>query len=475
LEVKILSKLALILVLVVPMVGSAGARERKLPVKAYIQSAKIEVIGYAETKEKARIELAQAMLDSLFLYYGPHSEAYYWYSQIKWDLSKEKADLTERLAVVREAVALADSLKWTCGNKEIKKDYRKDCDKLDEQMDSIRVAEWRDYYNTGHRQMREIEDLKQAMLVTSDSLLLEDSRRRMEAFVDSAESNMEIAVTIDSADARPYIGLATISERTGNFESAIEYLKAALPNAEDRYQIVISIAYDYIQADDYDGAIPYFREYVDSMTNMEQVMQDPTNRAAVISNAHNLAICYNNAKEYDEAYGIFNRILAFDPEDTDALVGAARYQQHRGREAGDSARLAEEGGGDAVASDWRNVRDQRFDSARVFLKQAFEVTNDDCGIAAEYGLMAAILQNYEEAKPAFARATELCPDDVDNWVSLGDCNIALQDFEGSAAAYEKVVELDPTSKAVWERLADLYRQLGNSTRRAEILEKLENM
>jgi len=473
--VKILCKLALVLVLGSLAVGSVGAKQRKLRPGTYISSAKIEIIGYAETKEKARIELAQALLDSLFLYYGPHSEAYYWYSQIKWDLSQEKADLKERLAVVRQAVALADSLKWSCGNKKIDKDYRKDCEKFDEQMDSIRVAEWRDYYNTGHRQMKEIEDLKQAILVTSDSVLLEDSRRRLEAFVDSAQSNMEIAVAIDSVDARPFIGLATISERMGNFEKAIEYLKAALPHAEDRYQIVISIAYDYIQADDYDGAIPYFREYVDSMTSMEQVMQDPTNRAAVISTAQNLAICYNNAKEYDKAYGIFNLILSFDPEDTGALVGSARYQQHRGREAGDSARVAGEGGGETAANDWRNVRDQRFDSARVLLKQVFEIMNDDCGIAAEYGLMAAILQRYEEAKPAFARASELCPDDVDNWVSLGDCNIALQDFAGAAAAYEKVVELDPTSKAVWERLADLYRELRNPTRRAEILKKLESM
>jgi tetratricopeptide (TPR) repeat protein len=211
------------------------------------------------------------------------------------------------------------------------------------------------------------------------------------------------------------------------------------------------------------------------MMSFEDVMQDPSNRAAVIANAQNLAICYNNAKDFKEANGIFTRILSFDPEDIDALVGSARYQQHLGRQAGDSARVARESGSEKGASDWHAVRDQHFDSARVLLKQAYEIKNDNCGLAAEYGLMAAILQRYDEAKPAFVRATELCPDDVDHWISLGDCNLTLQDFPDAAASYEKVIEFDPNNKAVLERLADLYLELKNPTRRAEIQKKLDSM
>ena len=473
---KAMLRLTVVIALIMLLVGSVAAEKaRKLPAKAYIQSAKIEILGYGESKEEARIQLAQAMLDSLFMYWGPHSEGYYWYSQIKWDLAGEKANLKERLPLVAQAIAFADSLAWTCTNAEIKKDYRKDCEKLDEQMDSIRVAQWRDYYNDGVAQITEVEQQMEAVKVETDSAALAYYQTRLDAITDSCQDNMAIAIVINSADVKPYIGLATINERTGKFDRAIEYLKRALPLAADRNQILTSIAYDYIQMNDYCASIPWFREYIDSMTGMAEVIQDPTNREAVISTMQNLAICYNNCKEYDSAYAMFGRILEFKPDDVAALVGAARYQQHRGRQAGDSSRVSREGGNDAASKNWQDIRDKRFDTARVYLKQAFELSADDAAVASEYGLMAAILQKYEEAKIAFTRATQLAPQEVDYWVSLGDCNLTLRDWPGAAEAYEKVVEFRPDDKAVWERLADLYEASGNRTRRAEVLEKLKTM
>jgi len=473
--VKFFARMVLIAVLASIVVGPATAKERRLPAKAYISSAKIEIIGYADKKEQARIELAQALLDSLFLYYGPHTDGYYWYSQIKWDLSKEKANLKERLPLVKEAVAYADSLKWACGNKDVDRKNREKCEILDEQMDSIRVVQWRDYFNDGIEQIKEVEEQMEAVKVETDSTALAFYRTRLDAIIDSCMDNMAIATVIDSTDSRPFVGLATINEKTGRFKPAIEYLKRALPYAEDRYQLLTSIAYDYVQDNDYCASIPWFREFVDSMTIMPQVMENPTNRAAVIGTAQNLAICYNNCKEFDNANWVFKLILSFDPQDATALIGAARYQQHRGREAGDSARTLREAGNEAASKNWQAVRDQRFDSARVMLQKSFELENNNCNVAAEYGLMSAILQRYDEAKVAFTRATELCPGDVDHWVSLGDCDLQLKDWSGAATAYERVVELKPDNKAVWERLGDLYQQLGDNAKRAEILKKLEKM
>jgi tetratricopeptide (TPR) repeat protein len=474
-EVKIFVRTVLAAVLAAILINPVIAKDRKLPAKAYISSAKIEIIGYAEKKETERIEMAQALLDSLFLYYGPHSDGYYWYSQIKWDLAKEKADLKERLPLVKAAVVYADSLKWACGNKDVNKKNREKCESVDEQMDSIRVAEWREYFNAGVQQIDEVTELMETVKVESDSSALAFYQSRLDALIDTCQDNMGLAVVIDSTDPKPFIGLATINEKTGKFKPAIEYLKRALPLAADRSALLISIAYDYIQDADYCAAIPWFREYVDSMTIMPQVMEDPTNRASVIGTAQNLAICYNNCKEYDNALGVFKLILSFDPQDAAALIGVARYQQQQGREAGDSARTQREAGNEAASKNWQAVRDQRFDSARVMLQQAFELENDKCDIAADYGLMAAILQKYDDAKVAFLRATELCPGDVEHWVSLGDCDLQLKDWSGAVVAYERVVELNPDNKAVWERLGDLYQQLGNTEKRAEILKKLEKM
>ena len=315
----------------------------------------------------------------------------------------------------------------------------------------------------------------EAVKVETDSSALAFYQTRLDALVDSCQDNMSLAVVIDSTDAKPFIGLASVSEKIGDFKKAIEYLKRALPKAENRTQILAEIAYDFIQENDYCSAIPWFREYVDSMTISEPVMQDPKKRAAVLSTAHNLAICYNNCKEFDSAYGIFQRIISFDPEDVQALVGAGRFHQHKGRQASDSARTYRKQEDEAADQSWNKVRDARFDSAIVYLKQAFEFKNDDADIAAEYGLMAAIRQNYEDARVAFGRACELKTDDADNWISLGDCCLSLHDWTCSVEAYEHVVELQPNNKSVWERLADLYQQLGDETRRAEILKKLDTM
>ena len=89
--------------------------------------------------------------------------------------------------------------------------------------------------------------------------------------------------------------------------------------------------------------------------------------------------------------------------------------------------------------------------------------------------MKAILQKFDEARVGFARAAELQPDVEDYWISLGDCELSLKKWPEAAAAYEKVVVLTPNNKAVWERLGDLYQEIGNKARRAEILKMLEDM
>jgi len=203
-------------------------------------------------------------------------------------------------------------------------------------------------------------------------------------------------------------------------------------------------------------------------------MQDLGNREAVIGTAHNLASCYNNCKQYESGYAVFHQILSFDSTDVKALQGIGRYQQHRGREASDSASAYRETD-EAASTAWQETRAMRFDSSIVFLAQAFELSPDDGDLAAEYALMLAIRQRFEEAKVGFTRACELKPSEVDYWISLGDCLLQLHEWEAATEAYEHVVELKPDNKTVWERLSDLYQQLGNEPRRAEILEKLKTM
>jgi tetratricopeptide (TPR) repeat protein len=472
---KLLLKSAMVVALVFCIVGSPSAKDRVLPAKAYISSAKIEILGYGSTKEKVRIETAIGMLDSLFMHYGPHSEGYFWYSQIQWDLAAEEGDLKLRLPFVNKAVVYADSLRASCSNKDIKKNYRKDCESLSEEMDSIKVVQWREYYNAGVAQLAAIKESLEAVKVVTDSAEQAWYKTNLDALVDSCQSNMALCIAIDSTDGRPYIGLATIFERTEDYSKAVEYLEEAAAKSPDREQIVISIAYDYIQMNEFCRAIPWFQEYIDTMTTDDEVMQDPERRASVLGNAHNLAICLNNCKEYERASEVYQQILSYDPEDFEAYAGVGRYFRQLGRDAADSSRVAQEAGNTAKRDEWMAMRDVQFDSSRVYLGKAFEFNPDDAGLAAEWALMEAILQNYAAAKIGFARAAELDPGEVDYWISLGDCNLSLKEWAGAAEAYEHVVELQPNKKNVWEQLEALYQQMGNAKRRAEVQAKLKTM
>lgn len=469
---KIVYKFALALLLVGITVGSAIAKIGK-PANAYLSSAKIAIVE--SERDPEMLPLAQSMLDSLLIYHGPHSEAYYWYSQIGWDLSNAQADLKEKLPFVKKAIIYADSLKWTCDNKDIKKKNRKKCAKFDEQMDSILVDQWRHYYNEGVKQISEVEELMETVKVETDSASLVFYQTRLDALIDSCQDNMGLAIVIDSTDGKPYIGLASVNEKVDNFKAAIVFLKKALPISDNRTQLLVEVAYDYIRDDDYCGAIPWFQEYVDSMVVDEAVMQDIKKQADVISTAHNLASCYNNCKEFDNGYVTFQRILEIDPTNIKALLGASRYHQHVGRKASDSARVYRDKEDEAGTKIWNDARNVRFDSSIVYLAQGFEVNQDDADLAAEYGLMLAIRERYADARLAFARAAELDPAEVDYWTSLGDCCLSLHEWQCAADAYEKVVELKPENKAVLEHLADLHQQLGNETRRAEINKKLKSM
>jgi hypothetical protein len=70
---------------------------RKLPRKAYIQSAKIEILS----GDTARMHTAVAMLDSLVMHYGPDPEAYYWMTKILVDFSEKRAGLDAKTETIK--------------------------------------------------------------------------------------------------------------------------------------------------------------------------------------------------------------------------------------------------------------------------------------------------------------------------------------------------------------------------------------
>ncbi len=460
---RILGKLLLIALIVMLVYGSVEAVKK--PDKAYITAAKIEIIS----GDLERYQNAIALLDTLFMYYGPYAEGLYWMSQIMVDYIERTADLKVKTKYVERMVAYIDSLHMCCENKELKKKNRKDCNKHIKKADSTLVKYWREFYNYGVEQVNEITEVSEDMKKETDSSALAYYERRLESLIDSCKDNMAMAIMVDSTAPQPYVGLATVFEKKGEYATSNEWLVRALEKSADRSMLLLQIAYNYIRMNAYCDAIPFFREYVDS------VPLTPENQKQLLVELNNLSICYNNCKQYDSASAIFQRILQIDPNNTKAMASIGRFHNQMARFASDSASHYQSLDDKEGVKHWREEQNAQFDSALVYFKHAFELEPDNTEYAEEYAIVCYIRSNFGDAITGFARLTELQPDNADNWTSLGDCHLNLQQFKEATAAYEKVIELEPDNRQVLEHLKDLYFETRQPEKRKEIEKKLQSL
>lgn len=457
---KLLSKIALVLVLTIFMAGSAlaGKKARKLPVGAYIKAAKIEILS----GELKRYNNAISYLDSLFLNYGPHAEGLSLMSSIYVDYIDKTPGPTKKMPYVEKLVAYVDSLHGTCDNKEIKSKYKKNCDKFAEKADSTKVKFWRQFYNAGIEQLTYLQGLAKDLESTTDSAVIAFTENSFQVNIDSCIANMELAILLDEYNTDPYIAVGNAYEYKKDFREAVKWLSKGLEKAEDKSTLLTSIAYDYIRINEYCEAIPYFKEYTDL---------NPTDTSTLF----NLSICYTNCKQHDNAYDVYNKILVLNPEHYDVLANVGNYYNQRARYASDSARTYRTAGNKDKDKEFMDLNGQMFDSSSFYFKKLFEIYPDSIFAAEQYAIVNAIVGKYDIASIGFEKLTKLDPGNKENWTYLGDCYLNLKDFKKAIPPYEKVVELDPTDKETMERLRDLYSEVGDTAKRTAIDKKISEL
>ncbi|MBD3257025.1 tetratricopeptide repeat protein [candidate division GN15 bacterium] len=440
---------------------SPAFAKRAKPVGAYISSAKIAIVD-------GRPAEGIVMLDSLLEAYGPHAEAYYWRSLIEIDLMEASADLEEKKTHVELLVSYSDSLHSTCGNKDIKKKYRDDCDEFMTEIDSLESYYWKVFYNDGVTQIQEVRETVPQLQAATDSAEIDYFQNRLDAKIDSCIDNMQLAILIDPADARTYTGISSAYETMGEYETATEWLNRALPHATDSTVLLQKIAYNYISMNQYCDAITPFDGYVNQILRDEAVLEDPNNKSAILGTMYNLSVCLNNCGQFDSAYTVLTRMYEIDSTNIDVLIGRARYHNQMARYANDSANYYSGINEPEKKAEWTEKKNEQFETAFGYLQDAFNQAPDSAAIAGEFALTAALLQKFEQAAQGFEVVTAKDPNDADSWTSLGDCYIALKEWQKAADAYEHTIELQPDNESVMDQLVLLYEELGNDARKAEI-------
>ncbi len=443
----------LVLGLLVLMVGPATAKEpRKLPASAYIKSAKIHILS----GDPVRYLEAAAMLDSLFMHYGPYAEGLFWMAQMAVDGIETSSSPMDKSPYVMAVVAYRDSLHMCCENEDIKDRYRKGCDGFTELLDSIAAKYWVEFYNAGIEQMNKIADYNDENQGLDDSSMIAFNKEGIAANFDSCVANMQLAIAFDATDPRTYIGIGSAYQGQEMFDEAIEWKKMGLEMLPDssKPDMRLSIAYDYINSERYDEATPFLASYVDAKPDD-------------LANRYNLTICLNNIGQYDSAMVVFKSIIAVDSMHVNALSGTGRYYNEMGRWAADSTKRYEAAGDTEQADKWQAHRSAMFDSARVYFGRTFEIDPTDAFNTDMFALSSAIAGHFDDAARGYEQMSRLEPDNSDHWLNLGDCYIGLKEFEKSIAAYEKVVELNPDNRTIWEQLANLYQNQGMKAKEAE--------
>ncbi|MCK4632056.1 MAG: tetratricopeptide repeat protein [candidate division Zixibacteria bacterium] len=433
---KNITKHILLATLIVAVVAVSISHGRKLPVGTYISSVKIEIIS----GEVERYNLAIAYLDSLAMHYGPHAEALNLRAQIEVDLIEKTSSPQEKAPHVEIMVAYFDSLKACCDNKEIKKKYRKNCDKYVQTADSIKVKYWREFYNAGIEQLGVVKDAIEERDLESDSASIAFMNESIEANTDSCIANMKISIIIDNTDYRSFVAVGSVYAQKNDVVASTEWLSKGLEKTDDRASLLLQIAYNHINLTDYEAAIPFLKEYV------ELTPDD-------IVNMSNLAACYNNTKQYDAAAETYKQVIAADPTNANALVNIGQYFNQMASNASAQASKTEE---ETAKTEILAQKESHFDSSVVYFKLAVEAQPENADAVEQYAVISALREDYAAAAEGFEKLVVLKPGNPDFFASLGDCYLYQKNYKKSAEAYEKVVEIEPTNLPIWQNLQDLY-------------------
>lgn len=442
--------LLLLISLLLTGAGSAEAQKaRKLPAGSYVSTAKIEILS----GDSARYAYALAMLDSLFMNYGPHCEGLFWAGQIYVDYYQKASTNEGRLLWAKRMIAYRDTLKECCANDAVDRKFKKDCERNVAKSDSTLVQFWQERYNAGVEQLNQLIDIDSILKVELDSFVIADQKRTQAALRDSVRVNMRLAIMLDESDERPWIGLANAADLEGLTDSSNSYLASAIQAVDDSAKpaLLLRVGYNYASSGKFCEAVPYLRDYMaghqtDTLT------------------AENLAICYSNCKMFDSAVAVYRRILAQAPENLAAHRGMASHFQDAGRALTDSVRIAEESKNETARKKFIDQRFIYFDSARHHSKLVFDRDSSDVNTAEAYALYSYLVDKNDEALRGYERASVLDASRVENWKAMGDIYFTNKKFEKAASAYEKALELESGNKGIMERLSFLYGELKQSAK-----------
>jgi tetratricopeptide (TPR) repeat protein len=420
---------------------------RKGPIKdakALITQTKIEMRA-----NPPRYDEAMDLLDTVLATSGPIPEAYFIRSTILGEFANKAYDLNKKIEFLAKMSANHDSLVLSCDSKDVKKKYKKECDKFIPITDSIATFYWKDSYNSGVRFVSKMDSelLPNIKNATDDSTKAE-AKAALKAAVDSSILHFRAAIATDPTDYRAYEGAGIAFDRQKMYDSSAAWFIKAMEIVPDSIGIIQNIAYAYIQKPDWDNSIKYFKKLL-------EIAPDD------FSTLMNVAICYNNLQMFDSALAYNKRAVIVDPENAIVNFDLGQYYLHESQVNSEEIRTAQSNGENEKAKQLMKTRDAMLDSSATYFAKGLQTDPENTIALEQYSVIMLIIGQFDKAEVGFKKLSELEPSIKDHWINLGDTYIRLAKFDDAIMAFEKGVEIDPGDSEIWKILGDLYESAGS--------------
>jgi len=279
-----------------------------------------------------------------------------------------------------------------------------------------------------------------------------------------ALSDLVICKQIDPTNVNIFILEGLIYGELGDKEASSAAYKKAVEIDPQNPEPYFRIGMSYFEKKNYDTALVYFEKSVTMFATghenskkivFQNVEFDKTLAQEIFS--------LSNAKKNDELDKVVKLKLGFD----NGLAAQARNIEKFVRTMDGLSRAY-------YYTGITYYNGQKDTLALNNLSAALDLNPNDLDALFFSGEILIKHQKWTEAQARFEKVTSIKDDDIVAWFYVGVCLMQLKDYKKAISVYEdKVLKYDPKNLDAFTNLAICYRELGDTKKAMEYLQKKE--
>ncbi|NOR16000.1 MAG: tetratricopeptide repeat protein [Candidatus Aminicenantes bacterium] len=282
----------------------------------------------------------------------------------------------------------------------------------------------------------------------------------------AAASSYNKVIELDPNRDGAYLGLGKVYTNMRKWAEAIGPLERAVQMNQDHIAAYALIGKAYKEQRIFDKATEAYEKYLG------------TNPKAPGESHQELAECYMELKQFEDAVRIYQIAVKIDPQNVRLNYKLAQAHQDAGQvdeAAAVYATLIDLSPEDAKV--YFNTMIRMYDEAQMpdkaveIARRQVEMEPENSEAVYNVGAMLLKQKNFTEAATAFEKAIELDPNFEYAYLNLGFCYSQVKDYNQAIATFEKFTGIVPDNDQGWFNLGINYMQLKQWSKAATALLK----